>query len=194
MKRIELILIALSGLVLILNFLKIPGSDFSLGLIFSLISIFYLYFGFAFFNNVRLRKIFKKASYQGISSGRILGGIATGIFLSIGIIAIMFKVFSFPGAMIQLALGLLGLGIITLIALIKFGASKEEYYSKILKRTLIIGTLLLSFLVIPDKLVLDLKYPDHPELVNAILKAKADPGNDELWDRVAEERKRMIEE
>lgn len=193
MKKTELALIALSLLVLILNLFHIPGSEASLALVLTLISFLYFYFGFALFNNIRLREIFKKASYKKVKSNRISGGIVVGIALSFSALGILFKFLSLPGALPQLSIGLLLLGIVSLVYIVKNIKSKEAYYSKILKRTLLFGTIAFVLIMIPSKTWLNWKYPDHPEYVKAILKAEADAGNEELWEKVEEERKKMNE-
>jgi len=194
MKKTELILLGIAILALILKMLHISGSGVLTVLSVSSISVFYMYIGFALFNNVSFRNIFKKDSYKGISSKRIIGGIGTGLALGYTIIGILFKFQSWPNASNQLGMGLLGLGIVMLISLIKIKKSTDNYYSNILKRVVIIGALGVFLFAIPTKTLLNWKYPNNPEYVNAILEAQENPGNQDLRKKVKEEREKMYDE
>ena len=152
-----------------------------------------MYFGFAFFNQVLLKDIFKKATYKDISAKRIIGGIFAGLALSLAVIAVLFKVESWPGSIFQMWLGIFALSITTLIAAIKRITVKDNYYSKILKRTLSFGAICIILVAMPAKPWLEWKYPDNPDYVKAVLDARADPENQELWDKVNKEREIMIE-
>ncbi len=83
MKLTEKIFATLSLIGLTLNLLNIPGGTLLMIFSISMLSIIYMYFGFAFFNGIRLRHIFKKEAYKGVGVWRILGSIGTGITLSI---------------------------------------------------------------------------------------------------------------
>ena len=81
MKQTEKIL---GGLIIILMiirlFFSLPYFDITITLLILVLSMIYFGFGFALLNNVRLRNIFKKDSYNEISTLRILGGIFTSPF------------------------------------------------------------------------------------------------------------------
>lgn len=194
MKKTELILIGLAVLALVMKFFHLPGSGILTVLTLSSISVIYMYLGFALFNKIRFRKIFKKESYKGISTKRIIGGIGTGLALSFSAIGILFKFQSWPGASMQLSIGLFGLGIVTIISLIKIKKSTDNYYTNILKRVAFFGAICIFLFAIPTKTWLNWKYPNHPEYVNAVLDAQANPDNQELWDNVEEEREKMYDE
>ncbi len=191
MKKVELLLVGLSVLAFIMNYFHLPSSQ--LLIIFSLfsISLVYFYLGFALFNDIRFRRIFKKESYNGISKNRIIGGVGVGLALSFSAIGILFKFQSWPGASEQLGIGLLGLVIVTVISLIKIKKSTNNYYPNILKRAVCFGTVCAFLVVIPTGSWLNWKYPNNPEYVNAVLNARANPDNQELWDKVTQEREKM---
>lgn len=194
MKKTELILIGLVVLALLLKFLHLPGSEILTILSLSSISVYYMYLGFALFNNLKFRKIFKKGSYKGISTNRIIGGIVTGLALSISAIGILLKFQSWPGASMQLGFGLFGLGIVTVISLIKIKKSTDNYYQNILRRVVFFGTICIILSAIPKRTWLNWNYPNYPEYVNAVLDAQANPENQELWEKVEEEREKMNDE
>lgn len=171
MKKAELILIGLAALALIMKFLHLPASGILTVLSLSSISMIYFYLGFALFNNLRFRKIFKKESYKEISTKRIVGGIGVGLTLSISAIGILFKFQSWPGASVNLIMGIIGLSVVTIISLIKMQKNKDNYYSNILKRVVGFGAICIFLLAIPTKTWLGWKFPNNPEYVQAVLDA-----------------------
>lgn len=194
MKKAEIIIGTISIIALGLNLLLVPGSGILTVLSLSSLTMIYFYLSFALFNDIRLRKIFKKESYKGISTLRIVGAIGAGLALSITIVGLMFKFQSWPGASFNLGIGLVGLLIVTIIGLIKYSKNKSDYYTRIFKRTAVFGGLGLILMLIPKASWIELKYRNHPDYVKALKNAMDNPDNKELWDKVEEERKRMNDE
>lgn len=114
-----------------------------------------------------------------------------GLLSVFSTIGILFKFQSWPGATIQLGIGLLGLIIVTIIFLIKMRQNTDNYYSNILKRVFIFGAINIFLFAIPTKTLLNWQYPNNPEYIKAVLDAQAAPNNKELWDIVDEEREKM---
>ena len=194
MKKAEIIIATLSIIALGLNLLLIPGGGVLTVLTLSTLSMIYFYLGFALFNDIKLRRIFKKDSYKEISSLRILGAVGAGFALSMTTIGFMFKFQSWQGADFNLGAGLVGLLIVTIIGAIKYSKNKSNYYIRIFKRTAILGGLGLILMLIPKTSWIELKYRNQPEYVEALKKAMADPDNKELWDNVETERQKMNNE
>ncbi|MBK8807421.1 MAG: hypothetical protein IPO21_12565 [Bacteroidales bacterium] len=96
MKKGEIIIAGLSIIALGLNLLFIQGGGILTVLTLLTLSMLYMYFSFALFNNIELRKIFKKDSYKGISSNRIFGAVGAGLALSMTTIGLLFKFQSWP--------------------------------------------------------------------------------------------------
>lgn len=188
MKKIELTIIIIAVIGLILNFLHFPGgvtlTVFSLGLL----ACFYMYFSFMIFNDIKLKEVFKKETYKEIEAKRIIGAIIVGFVISIGIIGILFKLMIWPGAKIQLTFGLICLGITGILCLIKL---RNRFYSKILKRVLVLGVIGLFLFIIPPRILLQWKYPYHPDYINAILDYNENPDNQEKYEKLIEERNKM---
>ncbi len=180
MKKTEFIIAILSIIALGMNVLSIPGSAALLVLTLLILSIIYFYFGFALFNDIRFRLIFKKDSYKGLSPLKIIGALAAGFVLSTTIQGIMFKFQSWPGADFILGAGLVGLSIVTIIGIIKFLKNKSDFYMGILKRTIIVGGLGLILMVMPKTVWIEFKHRNHPEYVKALKDAIADPENKKL--------------
>ena len=108
MKYIEWILIALFIVALALHYLDLPGYAFFSGVSLTCLSIMYFNLGFALFNKIGFRKIFKKTSYQTITVKDIVLAIFTGTFLSVFLVGTMFSILNMEGAKLQTVVGLIG--------------------------------------------------------------------------------------
>jgi hypothetical protein len=194
MKRTELILILLAVIALIMKIFHLPGALILSILGLPTIALFYFYLGFAFFNGIGFRKLFKKTSYKGISTQRIIGGIATGWALNASAMGILFKIQSYPGASILLWVGFIGLGFVSIFSLIKVRKSTDNYYSKILKRVIPFGAICVFLFAIPSKTWLNWNYPNNPEYVQAVLDAEANPDDEEVQDKLKEESKKRYDQ
>ena len=191
MKKSEIVLAILSVIALVLNLLLIPCSEILTCLSLLGLAIIYHYLGFALFNNIKLKNVFKKDSYKGITKFRILGAIGAGFSLSMTVIGIMFKFQSFPGASFMLIGGLIGLLIVTIIGIIRYSKNKSDYYTKIFKRVAIIGGIGLVLILMPKSALSEFKYRNHPDYLKAVKEAVANPENEELWGKVNEERQKI---
>lgn len=194
MKKAEIIILTLSIIAIGLNLLLIPGAGVLTALTLSTLSVIYMYFGFAFFNDIRLRNIFKKEAYGQIDKLRIIGAIGTGFALSLTIIGLLFKFQFWPGADYNLGAGLFGLLIVTIVGAIKYSKNKSEYYKRIFTRVALFGGLGLILILIPNSTWIEIKYRNHPAYADALKKSIAAPEDKELWEKVEVERKRMNEE
>jgi len=191
MKKAELILGGISLLAIVSQIFHLPGSGVITVLSISSLALLYMYLSFAFFNEIELKKIFKKQSYEGVSAMRIVGAIGAGFAITSLTIGILFKLQSYPGADMNLKIGLGGAVIVLSIGAFKFFKSKSEYYTKIFKRIAVYGGLALLILAMPSTMWTEIKYRDFPEYIKAVNAATADPYNEELWDKVEEEREKM---
>jgi len=194
MKKTEIIIATLSIIALGLNLLLIPGGGLLTVFTLLTLSIIYGFLGFAFFNDLRLRSIFKKESYTTISGLRILGAVGACWALSATVNGLMFKFQSWSGADFNLSIGLVGLLIVIIIGSIKYSKNKSDYYTRIFKRAAVFGGLGLIIMLTPNTNWIELKYRNQPAYVDALKKAMADPDNKELWDNVEVEGQKMNNE
>ena len=134
MKKFELIVGLIAILGIFLKILHLPGSGILITLAFTTLSMFYYVFSFALFNGIRLRDIFKKASYKDTNAKRIIGAIGLGWAISSIVMGGLFKLQFWAGANMQLLAGLVTIGLILLIATIFYLRSKSEYYKRVFKR------------------------------------------------------------
>ncbi len=193
MKKLELIVSALSIIAIFLDFFLVPGGLALTALTFLTLSFLYLSFGYALFNDIRFRKLFKGDALSEISTQRILGAIGAGLALSMTSIGLMFKFLHWPGATITLYTGMFGLLIVSIVGTIKYTRTKSPYYTRIFKRIAFFGGLGLVLILIPSSTLFHLKYRNHQAYISAVQKAEGEPDNDSLWDKVEEERSKIYE-
>jgi hypothetical protein len=134
MKKLEKILVITASIALILKSLSILGMSLFLVIALMGLSTLYLYFGFAIFNQIEFKRVFKKDSYQNIATFRIIGAIGVGCSLSIICIGILFKIQHWFGSALYLYVGLSFAFVLLIIALIRFNKSKDDFYKSILIR------------------------------------------------------------
>jgi hypothetical protein len=170
MKITEKTVVIVAILAIVMKLLHWPGANIMLIISLMILSSIYAYFGFALFNNIRLRNIFKKESYKNTNAIRIIGAIGTGIGLSMGIIAILFYSMFWPGALIMMMPALLIMTIVTIITLVKLVTTNDKYYKKILSRLIVTLGLSLFLFLLPFKIKMDWRYPNDPDYVEAYVK------------------------
>ncbi|NOX46290.1 MAG: hypothetical protein GXO89_04855 [Chlorobi bacterium] len=144
----------------------------------------------SYFSKVELRDIFKKDSYKGVSGLRVFGAIGVGMGLSAICLGILFKLEHWPGSNFNLMIGLVTTLIVSIIALIKFFKSKDNYYKQILKRTAIIGGLGLLLTAVPDLTLQKIQYRNHPEYIKAYEEYLSNQENKELKQKLELEYKK----
>jgi hypothetical protein len=192
MKKFELIFVTLGLVSILLNLFLIPFANLFMLLSLSILSVFYLYFSFAFFNGIQLRNIFKKVAYADVSALRIVGAIGTGIALSQTIIGLIFKFNEWPGAFVMMSVGLSGFLVVAIVGFIQFTKNKIDYYRNIFKRIALFGGLTLILVLLPSNLMFEFKYRNYPTYIEAYKKFIENPTNKELSDKVAAERRKVF--
>lgn len=191
MKLTEKILIALIVIAIILKFTFVPGAGPLLVITCSSLAILYFNFGFAFFNGIRLRRIFKKEAYSGTNAWRIVGAIAAGFCVSNLVLGIQFKLMSWPGANPLIFSIFIPCLIVLAIVIIKLFRSSDVYYKRILLRLATWGTFSLIAFITPTMALIRLQFKDHPRFINAAEDYYSDP-TDENWERMDLERQRTV--
>mgnify|MGYP006193907931 CR=1 FL=1 len=193
MKKFELIIGLIAILGIVLKLFHIPGSGVLTVLTLSTLSMFYYVFSFALFNDIRLRDIFKKASYKDTNAKRIIGAIGLGFALSTITIGGLFKLQFWPGATVQLMAGLVMTGLILLIAAIYYFRSKADYYTRVLKRIAIYSGLGLILYLTPTATIVDIYYVGNTDYAELYKKVLADPENIQLREQLEKMREEMLE-
>ncbi len=187
MQKLEKILGLIIIVCLILKLLLIPYSGILLTVTLMTLAIIYYPLGFAFFNEIRLRKILKKESYRGINALRIIGAIGVGIGLSILCIGILFKLQRWAYSDTNLKFGLFVTFIALIIVLIRISKVKDNFYKKILKRIIIVGGLGLFLLFVPELSIIKIQFRNHPNYIKAYEAYLKNPDNEEIRDKMYNE-------
>jgi hypothetical protein len=184
MKIFERVMGILIVIGLALSFNLIPGGSILIVFPGMILACLYFYLGFALFNNVSLKGLFKKTTYKELSTKRILGSVGIGTGLSIAIIGIMFKIQHWPSASLFLGTGLVISFIGLIIVTIKFIKTKDKFYLKLISRIAIIGVFGFFLFIIPDIFLVKIKFRNHPEYINAYEKYIQNPQDPELKEKL----------
>ena len=140
MKKTEYFLLGTFIIGIILKLLNINSNVLILSSLF--ISLFYCFFSFACFNQIELKKIFKKSSYINSTKGKIILSIISGFFLSIITFGIESKLLSFEigvfGPDYFLLTGLKTCGLILLTSIILWLKQRSAFYKNLMIRMTII--------------------------------------------------------
>ncbi len=187
-KVLGLLIILLMGIRLYYSY---PFSALLITLLTLLLSMMYSVLSFGLLNGIRFRNLFKKESFKGISTLRIIGTIFTGLILSIVMIGVLFKFQRWPFAYQNLIFGLSALLVVLSIVLVKLFSSKNKFYTNNLLRLSIIGFFGMVLYCFPSEILLEMKNRNFPEYVEAEKKLMKDPENAVLQQNVREEREKM---
>lgn len=160
---------------------RMPGSTIVFLFFNVLLSSFYFYLGFAFFNKIRLRKIFKKESYQGLKAMNYLAAIFTGGSLSLAIAGMMYMAQDWPGYKIMVNMGFLALfGMLFLLMADKLFLKKGFTNLGITSRVLTFSAIGVFLMSIPYSSFVNWQYGHYQPYADVLLELDKDPDNIDL--------------
>ena len=192
MKILEKILAFGILISLILKFSLISGGDVLTLWTTLILACIYYTFGFLFFNQIRLRHIFKKASYKDVSALKIIFAIVTGLGLSIISLGSLFKLLNLSGADEMLMIGLIVTSIVLIISLTLFLKNNDTNSKFTLWRVSIIGGIGVILMLTSELSIVKFQYRNHPDYIDAYAKYLSDPRNEELQKKKEMEYYRII--
>jgi len=134
---------------LLMSLFDVPLASLVVSLFFVALGLLYFYLGFALFNGIGFRNIFKADFYKGLGPWRIAIAIGTGIALSNLTMGFMFSILSYPIAETLLTLGIALAAIMIILALIKNAQDKNPFYRNIIIRCIVFIVIAVAFLLIP---------------------------------------------
>ena len=149
MRKMEFFLIIGAVIGLLMALFNVPLDSLIVSVFFVTLGCLYYAFGFALFNGIRFRNIFKADSYKGIGTWRILTAIGTGLALSVLVIGFMFSILSYPMAEALLVVGIVLTAIMIVLTLIKNAQEKDNFYRTIIFRNLVFLIIAVVFLLLP---------------------------------------------
>ena len=138
MKIFEIILSVTFLIGLLFKIMHWPGGSAIVVFSLTILTYFYFIFSFAVFNSIKLTKLFKKESYHGISSFKIIMAILLGWSLSILVSGMMYELQNWENQINLLLLGLAHSVIILAIHLIFYKAKDKKFWLVIFMRSVII--------------------------------------------------------
>ena len=147
-----MILIAGAVVGLLMTLFDIPLNTLIVSLFFLVLALLYIYLGFALFNNVGFRNIFKAESFKGLGPWRIALAIGTGVALSTLTVGFMFSILGYPMADTILIYGIVLAVIMIILALIINGRDNNTFYRNIILRCVIFLIIAVVFLLLPADL------------------------------------------
>lgn len=183
MKLLERICILLFVVGFAMKTMLLRGGNELVMIGLTLLSMVYFYLGFALFNGIGLKSIFKQSSYTGTGTGRILGAIAVGGFLSITTIGLLFKLLILTGAREMLAIGVTGLAIALFAAGFLFifqRKSMNSFYKKIFVKGGIAIILGVTLYLTPSSALIRFYYRDDPAYAELYVKALENPSDEQI--------------
>ena len=191
MKMLEKLLALAIVIALIMKFSLIPGSDIIA--LWAMLTLACLYYplGFLFLNQIRLRHIFKRDSYQNLTAVQIILAVVTGMGLSTIVIGSLFKLLTFSGADNMLFVGLIMTGVASIVSVVLSMARKDANRKFTFWRVGIIGVAGLLLIFTSDLAIVKVQYRNHPEYIVAYRNYLVDPGNEELYKKVELGRNRI---
>lgn len=192
MKKAELIIGIIALLGVSLHILNVPGGSTLTVLSTLTLSFLYLPLGIFLFNNVKLSRIGKKESYNGLNAFKQVSFVFVGMGLQILVLGILFKIMNWSGADIMNLSGIFALIFVLVLSVIAFINGPRQFFLKIVKRVIVYGGLAILLAFMPKYSLLDIKYREYPEFAAALKAYNEDPDNAELNKKKDEELEKML--
>jgi hypothetical protein len=179
--------------VILLRVLIGPRANFILLVFTTLLSTYYLWFGFFIFNKITPLSLLNKSVTQSLTAFEVYMGIAMGIVVSYALIGILFGFFFYPLMPVILgsALAILVSFNIFIFIYRVFKKKKFSFLESFSFRSLLYSLLLVLLTVPPLETRLNILFKDYPEFIEAYIDARANPADEELQEKVREERSRF---
>jgi hypothetical protein len=180
MKKLEKILGLMFLVSLVLKFNLIVGGNSLISISLILLTLIYYPLGFAFFNDIPLKNIFKKSSYHSLTARRIIGTILLGIGFSAICMGTLFKLLNWPQANLNIIAGLVIIFIALVFSLIQFAKTKNDFYKGIFKRISIIAGFGLIMAITPTITLIKIQFRNHPAYIKAFENYLNNPNSEDL--------------
>lgn len=178
MRILEYIFISIAVLGILLFAFLFPMGNTLLVLGFSLLIVFYMYGGFALFNTIPAKQLFKKQSYQTIGLVKIIGGLLFGMTLSTTLCGILFKILSWPGANVLLSVGIYSLLFALIFISSRYLKNRNSYYLIYYRHLIGWGLFALVLYFITPMQIETWRYRDYPDYLKAYMAYQNDPENE----------------
>jgi len=178
---IEKILVITVATLMILKLSNIYSSIWLITFASLLLSILYIVFTLGFLNNNTLQEPFKM-----VNKPKLQQPISIGFGVSFSAIAMgfMWDLISLPSSEVLLFLGVF-ISLTLSVMLIFTKQNYELLFKKaVLVRVIAALTIALFILAKPDHFYLKVQHRNHPEFIEAVIKAQENPQDTLLWENV----------
>jgi hypothetical protein len=180
MKIFVRILCIIASIALTLKFTMIPGGGVLLVLSMSTLAMFFIFFGFAYFNKLGFKQMLNSDFYLEIPQARIFAGIGLGITYGIVITGMLYKFQNWPLGDVHLRTGLVLLIAFFIFHIVKSFKTKSEYNRAYSKQIFLLGLLGIAVFSTSSLTLVKLQYRNHPGYVRAFELYENDPTSENL--------------
>lgn len=181
------------SLLLIYRILIDTHLDFFILSSFSLLAVYYLWFGFFIFTNARPSDLTDRGKRSAFTPFKISVSILMGAVYSICLIAILYAIFFYQQMQLMLVLSLLcilaGTGFAVIYARLK--QNNWLFVKQFIIRSSVLGSFILLLVILPVETKLNILYRKHPHFIEAYKEYRQNPESDEALERLRSERSRF---
>lgn len=158
MKRAELILIGLAVLSSVLRIFFVPGAGLAMVITFTVLGFYYMIGGFRIFS-VKNKENGEKENVLPLS-------VFCGILVGLSVIAILFRLMSWPGSSFVLVPAILITTFLYILSVIlSFTSGKKKYFRLLFYRFLVISAICSYFFLSPRDRFFNFFHRNDPELI-----------------------------
>lgn len=170
-----------------------PESNFMLLVATTILSTYYLWFGFFIFNKLKPQDLLNKTVVRTLKPFQLYVSIFMGIIVSYALIAILVGFFFYPvmNTILSTAFLLLAGFTLFLIAYQLIKKQKPDYFHRFYIRATIYTFLLALLWLPPLEKRLNVLFRDHPEFIEAYIDCRDNPDDEEARERLRKERSRF---
>ncbi len=187
-----------AGLITVLVIMAIrvwlgPDSNFILLVATTILSTYYLWFGFFIFNKLKPQNLLNKNVLRSLKPFQAYVSIIMGIIVSYALIAILTGFFFYPVMQLILLTALLALIAFTVFLIVYqlIKKQKPDYFYRFYYRAAICSILIALLWLPPVEKRLDVLFRNYPVFIEAYLDYRDNPDNDKAREKLREERSRF---
>lgn len=170
-----------------------PDLNAPLRISLTLLSVFYMWFGFFIFNRTLLTELITHSKNKLLNPFRITTSILMGLLYSFSMISLIFSFYFLRGMHVMMGLSTLLVVVATILMLVWQWLYKDEggYIRQFYLRSALFAALGTAFLATPLQTRLEILYGNHPDFVEAYMNYFNHPDEDQAIENLREVRSRF---
>ncbi len=177
MKKVEIVLFTLTIIAFAMKIMHLPYNSILITLASVMLSMLYMFFGFALLNGIKLRTMFKAEGYKSVSLLRILAGMALGFVFSTMVVYNLFKVQFWPYGDQGLLMSLAMYGVVILVIAILYFMKRRTFFKINMVRLALFGLISLTVYSLSYDSLVDMYYSGMPKYAKAYKDYLKHPGD-----------------